>query len=138
MEKSMSRIVANRIMTPDGTVLQSFHVHDYKSYTDKNGLTYMVDGGLDYLRRTVHPENEATELSVYDDDPFYLIRQTFHWGTRGKNGDQPLKWKPLSNLADDHIDAIIETQKQVPEHLLNIFKQEVEWRKQHASKVSKL
>lgn len=125
----MRRIVANRIMTPDGTVLQSFHVHDYKTHLDKNGEEYMVDGGLDYLRRNV-PKNRASELSVYEDDPFPLIRRTFHWGTRGKDGKQPLKWVPLIDLDTDHIKAILETQKQVPEHLLNIFKQELEVREE--------
>jgi hypothetical protein len=125
----MRKLVANRIKTPDGTVLQSFYTHDYKNHQDKNGFTYMVDGGIEYLRRTIIAEAPAEELSVYTDDPFALIRRAFHWGTRGKDGKESLKWKPLLELDTDHIEAIIETQKQVPEHLLNIFKQELEWRK---------
>lgn len=124
----MKRLLANKIRTPDGTILQSFHVHDYRVHTDKNGLDYMVDGGLEYLRRTVHPDAPYTELSVYDDDPFDLIRLGFCWGTRGKDGKQPLSWIALCNLETSHIEAIIETQHQVPEHLLNIFKKELEWR----------
>lgn len=46
-------ILANLIKTLDGTILQSFHRHDYKKYVDKNRLTFMVDGGTDYLRRGV-------------------------------------------------------------------------------------
>jgi hypothetical protein len=125
----MRKLVANIIKTPDGTVLQSFFTHDYKNYKDKNGFTYMVDGGLEYLRRTIITEAPAEELSVYTDDPFALVRRTFNWGTRGKSGNQPLTYKPLIELDTDHIEAIIETQKQVPEHLLNIFKQELQWRK---------
>jgi hypothetical protein len=41
-----TRIVANRIRTPDGTILESKHRHDYVTYTDANGKQYMVDGGL--------------------------------------------------------------------------------------------
>ena len=59
-----SQIVCNRIITPDGTVLQSHHRHDYVSYIDKNGLEYMVDGGHDYLRRIVQDEAPATEFSL--------------------------------------------------------------------------
>ena len=43
----MSEIILNRIQTPDGTVLTSYYRHDYKSYQDKNGETYIVDGGND-------------------------------------------------------------------------------------------
>ena len=124
----MSKLVANRIKTPDGTILQSFHRHDYKAYEDANGYTYMVDGGLDYTRRNLVVEAPYTELSVYEEDDFELIREGFHWGTRGKDGKQPLEWRALKNLDTDHIEAIIETQKQVPEHLLNIFNKELEWR----------
>ena len=125
----MKQLVANRIRTPDGTILQSYHVHDYRSHKDKNGLEYMVDGGLQYLRRTIHPNAPYTELSVYADDPFDLIRLAFCWGSRGRLGDEPLKWIALCNLETSHIKLIIETQRQVPDYLLDIFKQELEWRK---------
>ena len=125
----MKRLVANKIRTPDGTILQSFYTHDYKVHKDKNGLEYMVDGGLEYLRRTVHPDSPYVELSVYNTDPFDLIRLSFCWGTRGKDGKQPMTWVALCNLETSHIKLIIETQRQVPDYLLNIFKQELEWRK---------
>ena len=44
----MSNIIRNAIQTQDGTVLQSFSGHDYKTHVDANGKTYMVDGGLEY------------------------------------------------------------------------------------------
>ena len=129
----MKRLVANRIRTPDGTILQSYYTHDYRVHKDKNGLEYMVDGGNEYLRRTVHPDAPYTELSVYDTDPFDMIRLAFCWGTRGKDGNQSLKWVALCNLETSHIEAIIETQTHVPEHLLNIFKTELEWRQRSES-----
>lgn len=59
----MSNILKNAIKTPDGTIIESKHRHDFVSYTDKNGKYYAVDGGLDYLRRL--GDNDYTELSEF-------------------------------------------------------------------------
>ena len=69
----MNKIICNQIRTPDGTILISHTVHDYKEYKDKNGLVYMVDGGNDYLRRTVHKEAPYEELTIYEDAPFISV-----------------------------------------------------------------
>ena len=102
------QIVVNRIRTPDGTVLQSYNRHDYVTHVDKNGKEYMVDGGNDYLRRNVHDDAPAEEMSLSMDDPFDQIREAFCWGTRGVAGDEPLKWVPLMKLSSDHIEAILD------------------------------
>jgi len=122
------RIISNKIRTPDGTILQSFHRHDYKTYIDANGFEYMVDGGTDYLRRTLIEEYPYEELSVYSDAPFETIRQELHWGTRGKDGKQPLTWKPLCELSTKHINAILTTQTHIESWLYGIFEQELEYR----------
>ena len=121
-------IIANKIRTPDGTILQSFHRHDYKTYLDDNSFEYMVDGGTDYLRRNVIDGAPYEELSVYSDAPFEIIRQELHWGTRGKDGDQPLVYKPLCELNTDHIQAILNTQTHIQPWLYRIFEQELEYR----------
>ena len=122
------RIVSNRIRTPDGTILESMHRHDYVTYEDANGLEYMVDGGLDYLRRNVHDDAPYIELSVYSDDSHDVIRDVFKWGTRGKDGKQPLTYVPLKNLTTEHIEAILETQDHIQEYIRNIFLDELEFR----------
>ena len=122
------RIVANRIRTPDGTILESKHRHDYVTYTDANGKEYMVDGGLDYLRRNVHEDAPYKELSVYSDDLHELIREVFKWGTRGKDGKQPLKYVPLKDLTTDHIEAILETQTHISDYIRKIFSDELKFR----------
>jgi len=121
-------IISNKIRTPDGTILQSFHRHDYKTYLDDNSFEYMVDGGTDYLRRNVIDGAPYEELSVYSDAPFEIIRQELHWGTRGKDGDQPLVYKPLCELDTDHIQAILNTQTHIQPWLYKIFEQELEYR----------
>jgi hypothetical protein len=127
-EVSGSRIVSNRIRTPDGTILESMHRHDYVSYTDANGLEYMVDGGLDYLRRNVHENAPYEELSVYSIDSHMLIREVFKWGTRGIDGKQPLTYVPLKYLTTDHIEAILKTQDHIQQYIRNIFLDEMIFR----------
>ena len=101
------RIISNRIRTPDGTILVSNHVHDYVTYTDKNGLEYMVDGGNDYLRRNTHKEAPYEELSIYSDAPFEEIRKVYCRGGRGKDNKQPLTWVPLEEMNDEWLAACI-------------------------------
>lgn len=99
-------IVYNAIQTPDGTVISSRYRHQYVTHIDKNGKEYMVDGGLDYLKRSSH--SDQIELSLNDKDDFMKVRERFTWGTYGVNGDQPLKYVLLCDLSIDHIDKIID------------------------------
>jgi hypothetical protein len=129
MENSLERrLLVNAIITPDGTRLESTHRHDYKSYMDLNGEVYMVDGGSDYLRRNINTI-PATEACVYTDDSHLTIRETFRWGTRGKDGNQPIQRKILSTLDTDHIKAILETQFHIEDHIKQVFQNELIFRK---------
>jgi hypothetical protein len=128
---SEPKLLANRIITPDGTMLQSCHRHDYKEYTDKNGKDYMVDGGLEYTRRIQNFDAPHTEANVYDTDPHEVIRDAFYWGTRGKDGRQPVEFKPISSLSNKHIHNIIMTQTHVPDHIANAFVNEEFYRRDH-------
>ncbi len=122
------RLIYNAIRCPDGHVLVSRDVHDYKAYIDKtNGDEYMVDGGLSYLRRNVNKES-FEELSVCDDSPHEEIREVFDWGTRGIDGTEQLTWVTLANMSSDHIQAILDTQLQVPEWRRQIFTNELLYR----------
>ena len=116
--------VANKIQTPDGTILQSRHRHDFNSYRDANGNIYVVDGGLDYLRRS---QDDYIELSVPITAPFEDIRQAFEWGSYGIDGNQPISYKPLSQLSDDHIAAILKYVA-VSTQVELLFKQEQAYR----------
>lgn len=120
----MSRIVYNAIKTPDNTILVSRHRHDYKEHLDANGEVYMVDGGNEYIRRSVNKE-PAEDLIVTEDDPIEVIREVLRWGTFGKNGDQPLTYVLLKDMEDAHIKAILDNYTTVYE---NVFKRELEYR----------
>ena len=101
------QIILNQIQTPDGTIIRSMHRHDYVEYTDANGFDYMVDGGDAYLRRSVNEEAPYTELTIYSDSPFEIIRETFYRGGRGLDGKQPLTWVPLNKMSDSWVKACI-------------------------------
>lgn len=123
------KLLANRIITPDGTMLQSYHRHDYKTYTDANGKEYMVDGGLEYRRGIIHEDAPPKDACVYSDDPHEVIRDAFHWGTRGKDGGLFVTYKPISSLSNMHIHNIIMTQTHVPDHIGNAFVNEEIYRR---------
>ena len=100
-----NNLILNALRTPDGTVIQSRHRHDYVTYTDANGKTYMVDGGLDYLRRNVH--QDQVDLSLYDDQPHEVQRVVLTWGTYGINGDQPLSYIRIADMETGHLEAVL-------------------------------
>jgi len=118
-------IILNQIRTPDGTILRSMNRHDYRTYIDKNGKEYMVDGGTDYLRRNIHDDAPYEELSIYSDDSFDVIRRSLHWGTYGPKGDQAKRYVPMADMSDDHIRAILDTQPQVQGALRQWFEMEL-------------
>ena len=114
-----NKILLNRIKTPDGTILTSYNRHDYNTYKDTiTKEVLMVDGGTDYLRRHV---GTYEELSVYDDGSHLTRRSAVHWGTRGKDGRQPLVYKPIKDLDFDHIEAILKTQHQLSDFYKEIL-----------------
>ena len=125
---NMEKYLANRIRTPDGTILESMHRHDYVTYIDANGKEYMVDGGLDYLRRNIHDDAPYTELSVLSTDEHSVVRESFKWGTYGIDGKQKLKYVVLKDMSWDHIEAILETQTQLREHVRQVFVDELDYR----------
>lgn len=99
-------LIRNAIRTPDGTVLESIHRHDYKTHTDANGKTYMVDGGLDYIRRACH--GDEVNLCLNDDQPHEVQRDVLTWGTHGKDGDQPYKRIKIADMETEHIEAVLD------------------------------
>jgi len=120
-------IVSNRIKTPDGTILISRHVHDYVDYTDKvTGKYYSVDGGHEYLKRGF--EGHYEELSVFDNDNFDLIRNTMEWGTYGIDGKQPLQYRTLKCMTNNHIKMVLKTQTHISKWAKKILEKEIKYR----------
>lgn len=148
-------VFRNAIMTPDGTILESKHRHDYVTHTDtKDGQFYMVYGGRAYLRRsgpqkrvvqlpwhkallniivgkpTFEEIEGYTDLSIYGDEtsPFEFVRRNMTWGTRGKDGSEPLRLVILCDMETSHIEAVLKTQAIGPQYR-EWFEKELQWRK---------
>jgi len=124
----MNTLVYNAIRTPDGTVIESTHRHDYKTYLDKNGKEYMVDGGRDYIRRNVHAEAPYEELSVYSTDGHDKVREVVKWGTYGINGDQPLTRILLKDMSTEHIQACLDNVPRMHPAYKEAFEEELKLR----------
>lgn len=126
----MAQIIYNAIRTPDGTVLHSRHRHDYVEHLDTvSGELYVNDGGNDYMRRSVNTV-PATELSLTMADWHGDKRQVVTWKTYGKDGEFPDgKIVRLSDMEDDHIRAILDTQHHIHgTYVEQLFADELEWR----------
>ena len=123
----MSVILSNRMKTPDGTILESLHRHDYVTHTDANGKEYMLDGGFDYVRCSANGDEEM--LTVTSDDSHGLIREVVKWGTYGKDGDEPLRYVTIAYLNPYHLRALLDTQQwNMRPALYKVMQDEVKYR----------
>jgi hypothetical protein len=123
----MSNIIRNAFRTPDGTILESKSRWDYKEHVDTtNGKTYVIDGGLDYFRRSVH--SDQVDLAATLDDDHEVVREAMTWGTYGINGDQPLQYVKLKDMSLEHIHACLEEVKNMHPQYRTAMKTELEYR----------
>jgi len=124
----MTRLLRNAIQTPDGTILESQHRHDFKEYEDENCFTYMVDGGLDYQRRSVNRNAPEIDLSLTEEEPHSVLRHAVTWGTYGKEGDQPLSRVTIADMETEHLEAVLDTQKNMYPQVRDLMQAELEYR----------
>ena len=124
----MLDILSSRMKTPDGTILESLHRHDYVTHIDANGKEYMLDGGCEYVRCSANGDEEM--LTVTSDDSHGLIREVVKWGTYGIRGDEPLRYVTIAGLNPYHLRAILDTQqKRMRPALYKVMQDEVKYRK---------
>ncbi len=126
MKDNQSIIVASRLRTPDGTIIQSHHRHDYVTHKDANGREYMLDGGLDYVRRSAHGDEELMTVTL--DDPHKVVRESCTWGSRGIDGDQPLTYKKLCDMDASHINAVLQNVPRIYPSIKLAMENELEYR----------
>ncbi len=125
-------LLQNAIQTPDGTILVSTRVHDYKSYKDTVAdKYYSVDGGLEYRR--ISCEGPYIDLSVFSNDDFSHIRTCLVRGSSGKSFDQPFKWVRLMDMSNAWLEALILwIEENQPENKYKeYYLKEIEYRKEN-------
>lgn len=102
--------------------LVSRHRHDFVSCSCGKSF---VDGGLEYLRRNV---DNFIETSIYSTDPLEVLQEGFEWGTRGKDGKQPLKYVKLKDISDRHLIKILDMFKGQDTEIAEVFHKEYDYR----------
>lgn len=124
-------IISNAILTPDGTYLRSYHRHDYKEHWDvESEELYIVDGGIDYLRRSLNT-TLPIDCTIYLSDPFVVVREAFVWKSYGKDQEYLPHgiYIELHSMQTDHIRAILQTQQQIKgTYVEMLFKKELVYR----------
>lgn len=131
----LEQLVLNRVICLEcGEVLTSYHRHDYKVCKCTNAT--MIDGGLEYQRYggmdMLKVDRSPTVYLSTDPEDHTKMRASFHWGSYGKNGDQPVKWMTPSEMSNDHVENIIKNLgHRIAPWTLKIFERELEYRKQH-------
>lgn len=124
-------IVINAIQTPDGTILRSEYAYDYKTYVDKNGSEYMVDGGLKYLRRS-GPKDYKELSKYYTDLTHHELIEELKWGQNYDENMKRLKktkWIKIKDMSTSHIKNILDGNYCNNPMYLKVFKDELESRK---------
>ena len=122
----MSELLYNALQTPDGTIIESKSRHDYVTHKDANGKTYMIDGGLDYVRCSANGDEK--HLTITLDNDHAIVRQYCKWGTYGINGDQPLAYIKLCDMTTDHIEAVLKNVPSINAGIKTAFETELEFR----------
>jgi len=104
MEK---QIILNRVQCKScGDVLTSYNRHDYKTCGCENET--MIDGGTDYQRYGGKDLSLVdTSSTIYLSDDHMMNRSAAHWGNRGKDGRDPLSYKSVADMSNDHIINIL-------------------------------
>lgn len=86
----------------------STHVHELVKYTDEEGKSFFVDGGNEYFRcggdKSV--EDKIVRFGLTSSSRLKDIRDKLLWGSRGKDGKQPMEFRPIKSLTLSHLKNI--------------------------------
>jgi len=105
-------IIQNAVYIPsEDRFVVSTHQHDYQDFKLGKSEFGYIDGGTAYLRKggTNNWKDFIIDYSlILERDSFVdVIVQKLLWGTRGKDGRQPLTYRRIYSLETSHLEAIL-------------------------------
>lgn len=127
----MSRLLANKWQTPDGTILWSKHRHDMACHRDRNGELYFTDGGNEYVKTSLNLKAPMKNLCVYDNGNHKRRRNSMLWG---KNYDKNMNLLPetqyilIKDLEDEHLEAILRNVTSIDPFYKQVIEDEIIYR----------
>lgn len=124
------KIAVNKIMTPDGTILESKHQHDHPYHKDKiTKKEYSIDGGHSHL--SASGPGDSIDLHVWGDAIFEVRRENMKWGHKGKEGESELTFVKISEMANEHIFNVLKNVKVIEPLYVDTFLEEIKYRRKH-------
>ncbi len=112
-----SQIIQNAIQNLEsGEIIVSSHQHDFVTTSFKDGTTLSCDGGNSYFRRVGDIKTRDIkwkDISLTNSDPITKLKRNLVWGTRGIDGNEPLKYVFLKNCDKNHLKSILKSQNQI-------------------------
>lgn len=114
----MSQLLQNSLYIPeDDLYLVSLNRHDFNCHTLRDSKKICIDGGKEYCRRAgdlfeLDEAGRYIECCLMDDQPFEYIADRLLWGSAGKDGTQPMTFRPIKEWAhkpdgENHLKAIL-------------------------------
>jgi len=103
-----TKILLNRIKTPDGTILTSHDITITNGYIDKNGESYSIGGGYSYFYRYASDNSKPyEELSITTDFTFETIRKETEFNINFGKLSRPL-YKKIYEMSNDNLKYLCE------------------------------
>lgn len=125
------QLLVNKIICPDGYILESRHRHDCRKHTTPDGKVYSVDGGITSPDIWVQGSDSAELLFLYYGDSHEELREHFSWGSYGKSGREELHYIKLKDITEEHLTALIDYVKDGPvTEIRMLFMDEESYRKE--------
>jgi hypothetical protein len=80
--------------------------------------------------------DKVETLPVYLDDDYTIVRESFHWGTYGRESKGPLKFVRLKSMSNDHIMKILALMTgKMSKWTEELFEREIKYRKENKIRI---